>query len=253
MEAVESGRRAGAVTLSREDKIKRGVVSLVFLVLLLDAGLSGALVFFSTMSGSNGGNSSNGASQQELRCNCTRELLPKGALMDGEGNQVTNCRPVWSSGALRRVFVCKFSSQPDSLSKLRRETLVASIRTGLGSGDEGNRLLSQLLQDGFGISSANNRIRRGGSLEEEQGSAPNPLINVLDAVLNGSSCFVSERQFRELVDQWEWIDIAFFQGRHLNLHNGGREKDEEAPTADGKEEQSTATAAAGARATEEES
>jgi hypothetical protein len=64
---------------------------------------------------------------------------------------------------------------------------------------------------------------------------------------------VSERQFRELVDQWEWIDIAFFQGRHLNRHNGNREKDEEAPTADGKEEQSTATAAAGARATEEES
>jgi hypothetical protein len=104
---------------------------------------------------------------------------------------LTNCQPIWPQGSLRRVLVCKFS-EFDRLTNIRRQQFVLDAKRPRYDG-----LLSSLI-----------RLRRHSNSTECE--ADENLIRILDVVLNGSGCLLTEGQFKDLVKQQPWIDLGLF-------------------------------------------
>jgi len=136
---------------------------LMFLLLFLSS-LNNSMIS-STSGGKNGTNNSllwseNSNNGKQLRCHCppptivlenqnNNTLTP--ILSDGE-NHVTDCRPVWNHGPLRRVFICKFLPTPtggteqggeDQIEKMRQKLLVLKR----GGGDGGDVDYGRMVQE----------------------------------------------------------------------------------------------------------
>jgi hypothetical protein len=125
---------------------------------------------------------------------------------DSGGDELVDCQPIWPRGPLRRVVVCKFAEN-DPLANLRQRQFVVDAKRPRYDG-----LLSSLI-----------RYRRHGSNATECEIDEN-LIRVLDVVLNGSGCLLTEGQFKDLVQQRPWIELGLFVRKATEEDNDGSEQ-----------------------------
>lgn len=183
--------------------------------------------------------------QQEQNNNNVTESLSSvnrtssaGILSDGE-NFMTQCKPVWNHGALRRVFVCKFlpigDDQADKqLTRMRRNLLLLKS-VGGGSGSSGREEQETDYEDMVNEFQKWKRVYEQYQVnlttttetdkkQKQLQTAPNairqtddlllfdlqPFIHAVDTVLNGSACLLSERQYRDLVRNAPWVDLELF-------------------------------------------
>jgi hypothetical protein len=149
----------------------------LIILLILDTGILSTNLIYSLNNNGGGGarNNTTTAAEQEL----------------------VDCQPVWFKGPLQQVVVCKLTG--DNLTRLRRQQLVLNVNR---FGNEG--FLSSLI-----------RLRR--RLQQQNTTATceanEVFIRVLDVVLNGGGCLLTEKQFTQLLEQRPWIDLKLFERR----------------------------------------
>src|SRR5271170_1512950 len=215
--------------------IARFVARAAMFAIFLDTGLS-LIIFVLTALVNNRELSTAEGDSFRLRCRCDDNRTTDGAAIsipadvDGDGilvsghRRMTDCRPVWVTGPLSRVFLCNFSTAADresDISKLRRDLLLLRVKPGQDDQDF-RRIIDDLVRR---KRRWQERVSRAGtspiSAQEADSQLPLLLGSVIGSVLNGTSCLMSERQFRDLVSQRPWIDLAIFERASSSSSNNG--------------------------------
>lgn len=107
--------------------------------------------------------------------------------------ELAACQPAWTDGPLNQLYVCRFASPDDTVQQVRRRRLVLSLRP-TSEKDFVKNISNELITSGT----------------EEKCQA---VSSTLEHVLSGSSCLMTEVQFRTLTRDKAWIDLALFARR----------------------------------------
>lgn len=211
----------GDFRIGSRDQIRKSIAYFFFIVLLFDTILSVGFIILSSITGTSSNSVfssfpfiSTTTTNDSLQCQCPPSLMTnitgekntsQGILSDGH-RQLSDCRPVWRYGALRKVFLCKFTSPPsnngddnNAMRKLQRDTILLKVPT--GQSDEFRSAMEDV----------RHRFRRDHiSIGSASANYTENLIRLLDTVLRGSGCVMTSGQFAHLMKERPWIDLAFF-------------------------------------------